>query len=800
MNLILTVAAKEFRTFFQTPMGAVILFVSTLMTGWWFFSMQSFFDAREASLRGLFSFLPVMFLLYAPAVTMRLWAEEKKTGTFEVLMTLPMSPWQVVLGKFLAGVGLVAVFLLCQAPALGVVAWLGDPDPGPILGGFLGSLLLGAAYVSIGMAASALTENQIIALIAGVAGAFFFYLLGNPLVTALFPGFLGSFLHQLSLDTHFLSITRGVLDSRDLLYYLTFLGFFLYVNVHAVRRDRQRGVNPLLLAGILLLVNGLGARQFWRLDFTEDRRFTLHATTRRALEGLSMPLRVRAFLSSNLPSNYTNVRRDLVDFLKEMETRSDGRMTVQILDPEIDPRAVDSAAIAGIQPQRLEESGVTSAEVRICYLGLVMEHGEHVETITRLPRPEYLEYHLVRRLERMSRPRPVSVAFQMHEPLAAPGQSLTSKDLHSPRTDMQLFAKDLRIQYDTRVVDLHAPPPERVRTLILTNAMILAEAQKYHLDQFVMGGGRLLVLAEGTVQSRFGDGNRQNTSPFVRDLVESTSADLFADWGFEIGRHVLFDARCLKENRNIQGGAAQQLVDYPAYLHVLRDAMAEHPVTAGLQELILPFASAVGTGSNPEIHTTVLLQTSSKASKRSEKLLHIAPGSLHDQEVPENYDEVYNLAALLEGPFRSHFLARPIPKEVKDAWADAHPAEDQEEVGEDVWRQRLGFLDQAPPDSQILVVGSSEVATDRYVRAFPDTHGLVMNAVQYLSSDWDLASLRTRRNQARPFADPAPTQRVVGTFFGMYLVPLLISLAALVRWLWRPAGTAASPDEPDPEA
>ena len=172
------VARKEFKTFFQTPIGYVILLIFTALAGWYFFYAGQFLVAREASLRGLYNFLPILFLFYAPAITMRLWAEEKKTGTFEVLMTMPMHERDSVLGKFFAAVGLVVVYVLCFLPILGVVSWLGDPDPGPVLGGMIGAVLLGAAYVSIGLAMSAATENQIIALILAAAICFAFYLMG----------------------------------------------------------------------------------------------------------------------------------------------------------------------------------------------------------------------------------------------------------------------------------------------------------------------------------------------------------------------------------------------------------------------------------------------------------------------------------------------------------------------------------------------------------------------------------------------------------------------------------------------
>src|SRR6185369_13729052 len=227
MRHALIVAWKEFRTFFQTPIAYVILFIFTVIGGFFFFQIGKFFDSREASLRPLFFYMPWFFLFLAPALSMRMWAEERRGGTIETLLTLPLRDWEITLGKFLAAVGLIAIWLVTLLPLVAVVYWFGSPDRGPIIAGFVAALLLGAAYISIGLAASATTENQIIALVAGVAVAFLFLLVGLQPVYSVLPEALGGFVHNLSLETHFESIMRGVIDSRDLLYYASFTAFFL---------------------------------------------------------------------------------------------------------------------------------------------------------------------------------------------------------------------------------------------------------------------------------------------------------------------------------------------------------------------------------------------------------------------------------------------------------------------------------------------------------------------------------------------------------------------------------------------
>ena len=190
-------------------------------------------------MRGFFSVMPWMYLFFVPAVTMKLWAEERKLGTVEILMTLPIKDFEVVLGKFLASFALlgVTIFLSFSLPI--AVASLGDPDGGPIIGGYIGLLLMGAAYLSIGLFASTLTENQIIGFIVGIGLCFVLLIIGQEFVLFRIPSpWLASFFRYLGLGTHFSSILRGVIDSRDLIYYFSLIGFFLYLSTLRVQMQK----------------------------------------------------------------------------------------------------------------------------------------------------------------------------------------------------------------------------------------------------------------------------------------------------------------------------------------------------------------------------------------------------------------------------------------------------------------------------------------------------------------------------------------------------------------------------------
>jgi len=232
MKRTLPILRREFASYFNSPIAYIYLTVFVSLLSWMF--LKTFFVIGEASMRDFFGLVPWVFLFFIPAVTMRSWAEEKKVGTMELLMTLPVSNLEAVLGKFLASFAFLLLSLALTLVLPIVVGALGRPDQGQILGGYLGSVLIGAAYLAIGLFVSSLTENQIVAFIVSVVVVFALFIVGEDFVLFGVPDRLVSILSYLSLGGHFDSISRGVVDSRDIIYYLSVIGFFLYLNVKSV--------------------------------------------------------------------------------------------------------------------------------------------------------------------------------------------------------------------------------------------------------------------------------------------------------------------------------------------------------------------------------------------------------------------------------------------------------------------------------------------------------------------------------------------------------------------------------------
>lgn len=236
MNTIWAVTKREFRAYFSSPIAYVFLTTYVVLTGFLFF--RSFFLIGQAEMRPFFLLMPWIFLFYVPAVSMGKWSEERRQGTLEFLLTLPIRERDVVLGKFLAGLGLIVAALTATLPIAFTIAFLGNIDAGSVFGGYLGLIFLGGAYLSIGLVVSSLTHNQIISFIVTVVISFLFLVLGEPIFTIALPKIMIGFVQYMGLNFHFVSIGRGVIDSRDLIYYLSVIGFFLWVNKRIVEVRR----------------------------------------------------------------------------------------------------------------------------------------------------------------------------------------------------------------------------------------------------------------------------------------------------------------------------------------------------------------------------------------------------------------------------------------------------------------------------------------------------------------------------------------------------------------------------------
>ncbi|MFA6985536.1 MAG: ABC transporter permease [Arenimonas sp.] len=235
MSAILSIFRREFASYFATPLAAVFIVIFLLLAGAFTFYLGAFYETGQADLQVFFRFHPWLYLLLVPAVAMGLWAEERKSGTLELLLTQPVTLWQAVLGKFFAAWAFVGLALSLSFPIWITVNWLGNPDNGVILASYLGSLLMAGAYLAVGSCLSALTRSQVVAFILTVLVCLLFLLAGFPLaldpLRAIAPQPVVDAVSGMSFLTHFQAVTRGVLDLRDVLYFLFAIAAWLFATV-----------------------------------------------------------------------------------------------------------------------------------------------------------------------------------------------------------------------------------------------------------------------------------------------------------------------------------------------------------------------------------------------------------------------------------------------------------------------------------------------------------------------------------------------------------------------------------------
>lgn len=234
MNMIKALFRRELRSYFATPVAYVFIVIFLVLMGTFTFYLGGFYERGQADLAPFFNYHPWLYLFLVPAIAMRLWAEERKTGSVELLMTLPITPWQAVLGKYLAAWAFTGIALALTFPIWITVNYLGDPDNGVIFAAYVGSLLMAGGFLAIGSCISATTRNQVIAFVLTVVVCFGFLLSGFPMVLDLFSGWAPQALidgiASLSFLTHFASLSKGVIDLRDLIYFALLIGVFLYAN------------------------------------------------------------------------------------------------------------------------------------------------------------------------------------------------------------------------------------------------------------------------------------------------------------------------------------------------------------------------------------------------------------------------------------------------------------------------------------------------------------------------------------------------------------------------------------------
>ena len=469
----LLVFRRELRGYFLSPIAYIVISAFLIVIGWFFFS--PFFLEDRADLRKFFSLLPLILSFVTPAVTMRLFSEEYRGGTYEITRTLPISIFATIAGKFLAALTLMAFMLLPTVSYAIFVANMGDLDWGPVIGGYVGALLLSAAYTAIGLFASSLTKNQIVGYVVGIALAFFFPLIDRSLL--FLPGNLAGFFQYLSADVHFQNVARGVFDVRDLIYFVTLTAFGLYASLLVLTRPSFRGQDRVTL-GLMMGAHGsfiaffvvlhLASAGFGaRVDLTEDRIHSLSPVSRDTIAALREPVTVRAFFSSNLPAPFNNVEQSLRDLLGSFALKNPKNFNFafhtmtkpeESLNSSTDENIGENEQLAlqyTILPIQVQQVEADEIKLINAYMGVTVIYGDKAHTLGAVTSTEQLEYELITAIRKLterssallSRDKPIKIDLYLSSVLDE-----LSEDFRELRLAVRGFVDKLNPDYYNKLV------------------------------------------------------------------------------------------------------------------------------------------------------------------------------------------------------------------------------------------------------------------------------------------------------------------------------------------------------------
>jgi gliding-associated putative ABC transporter substrate-binding component GldG len=739
MHAIWTIAKRELASFFDSLIAYIMLVLFLGFSGFftWLFGSNIFFTG-QASLGTFFSVAYWTLFFFIPALTMRLLAEENKTGTIELLLTKAVTDRQVVIGKFLSTLMLIAIALLFTLPYVITVANLGNLDIGRVICGYFGLLLMSAAYIAIGLYASSITSNQIVAFLTALFIGLFFHLIFGVLSNN-FTSWMGHVFETLSLSDHFQSISRGVLDSRDVIYFLSivFLGLFLAeysLSRRNIEPPSRHGdglmrsklyVSIALIVGIVIAVNLLSDEYHLRLDLTENHAYTLSHATKDILKHLDEPVTVTAYFSKDLPPRVLKARRDFQDLLIEYANRSRGMLMYKFIDPNGKESDEQAATKSGIRPVVINVREKDQMKQQKAFMGAIVSLGKNKQVIPFLGPGSSMEYALSSAIKKLS---------VTHKPVIGFLQGNGEPSLR----EMPQATKQLQVLYQTQPVTLTDSTfiPSDIKTMaVIAPADSFSTTNLHQLDTFLARGGRLL-LAVNRVNGnmRMGRGT----------AVHTGLGGWLRDKGIVVGKNFVVDAQCASIQMQQQQQSFfnfQTSIPFP-YFPVISQ-FAKHPVTSGLESVIMRFASTIRYTGDSSVKFTPLAFTSALSDSLEAPQFF----SLQKQWTQNDFTQKkLVVAAALQG----------------------HLSGNRED-----------------PPSKMVVIGDGDFAVNGPPRQAqqlqPDNVSLLSNAIDWLSDDTGLIALRTKGITSRPIREISDASKTILKYLN-FLLPILLAIGyGLIR-------------------
>ena len=729
MSAVWIVARRELRGFFDqaTAYVLVVAFLGLAL----FLTFNSLFAVGSADLRSFFSLMPWLFAVFLPAVTMRSLAEERSRGTLEWLVSQPLTEGSMLLGKFL-GCWLFALATVAGTlpMTVGVLVVAGS-SPGPIVAQYIGTALLAAQFTAVGMFGSALTRNQITAFILSTTLCFALVLAGLRFtLMALFPD-IGTIVASLAVIPHFQNVSRGVVDLRDVLYFVSVAALFLGLAHFLVLRERlsrSRGAFRRLRTGIIVaatavvFLNLLGSRIHGRLDLTPDRLYTLSPGTLVILEGLEDIVTIKLFASTALPVEIQTTLRDVRDLLADYRRRSNGRVRVEEVHPDEDDQTREEATSAGIQEIQFNVLREDEFEMRSGWLGLSIQYADERKTVPLVSRTDDLEYRLTSAISAMTTERERTVIF------------LTGFGARSG-FELPELEEMLRDRYAVRASDVSGDTVPALSTDSIDLVVLVGPTEPLGADAVAAidtyldkGGAGLFLLEASTIDPQ---------TPFALP-VSTGLEDILRKRGVWPSQEMAYD---LRSNQTVSMGGRSifsVFVPYPLWPVALPARAGNRPtMTADLEALSLAWATPLDYTDSTRVQP---LWTTSEYGGRQPARSSIDP------QTP----------------------IEPDPSElgVQVLAAEVGPAPESSDEG---------------AGGRLVVVGDADFIDSRYVQGNPQNVVFVANAVDWLAQDESLIEIRSKDRTPRPLvfeSEIGPTLLRWGNQAGM---PLLFVAFGLLR-------------------
>ena len=719
-------------SFFDHP-TAYILIVAFLGLGL-FLTFRTIYAAGIATLRPFFDLLPWLFAVFIPAMTMRSLAEERRSGTLEWLLAHPLREVEVVLGKFIGNWFFVLVALIGTVPTAFGLLKVSEADGGIMMAEYIGAGLLAAQGVAIGLWASSLTRNQITAFMLAASVSFTLVLIGTPVVLIGLPPSLASGVSNLSVLGHFQNVARGVVDLRDVIYFVSTAGLFLFMSVGVMSRERlstgrsayrRLRTGTAALTAIVVVLNLLGGNIRGRLDLTQEGLYTLSDGTREILGGLDDIVTLKLVISDELPSELRPTLRDVADLVADLRQAADGQLVVENLNPNDDVEVATEARNLGITQNEFNVLRDDEFEVRRGWFGLAVLYADQREVIPFINRTDDLEFRLVSAIATMTTEERPGVGF------------LTGFGSQGPET-FPSFTRALSERYDVQTIDLAVDTVPALSRDTLDIVVVAGPQQPLStpaleaLRSFTEAGGSALFLIDKHQVSP--------ESPMMYPVVTGLE-EFLQEKGIGTDAGVALDH---SSNANInmgQQGIFSVVRPYPLWPIAWRGDT--HPTTRDLNNLSVGWATVLTVTDSAVQKLWVTTETGA---------IQAAGGII----MPD--------ALLSPNPDDFQTLTLAVALDPAAAGND-EPS-----------RQGAGSA-----EGRMIVVGDVDFLQEQFLRASPQNLVFTLNAIDWLAQDEALIGIRSKLRTPPVMSFTSEFQRVGLKWGNLAGVPLLFVAVGIVR-------------------